>query len=142
MGKPRAFRTAAAAAAIAGIAAPAIAADQFDLSCISDKQTKKKVPFVIKVDLATGEWCIGKCEETFKIYSATPTMLVLNETESAREGIAGQRINRVTGEYYFYEERPAPGELYPPAALFGRWSQRGKCTPLPFTGLGAEKAKF
>lgn len=121
---------------------PAAAADQFDLSCISAKRNKKTVPFPIKIDLARGEWCIGKCEAVFRIKSVTSSTIVLGETETPTEGRAGQRIDRLTGEYYFYEEKPAPGETWPPTALFGKWEQRGTCTPQPFTGFGDEKAKF
>ncbi len=117
------------------LASPAVAADQFDLSCMTAKPKKRSVPFTIKIDLVAGEWCIGKCEIVSKIASVTTSMIVLSETDNDREGQAGQWVNRLTGEYYFYDRKPGQ-------ALFGWWSQKGTCEPAPFTGFGAEKVKF
>jgi hypothetical protein len=118
---------------IAGAAAASLP-QQFDLSCMTSKPNRHSVPFAIKIDLERGEWCIGKCKDVFKIGSVTSSTIILGESDD-RDGRAGQRIDRVTGEYYFYEESPKAG-------LLGFWSQRGKCAPGPFTGFGDEARKF
>jgi hypothetical protein len=124
------MRTVLIAAALVGAATP----QQFDLTCISAKQNKRTVPFTIKVDLAAGEWCIGKCELVSKLASVTSSLIVLSE--SNEQGImAGSRVDRLTGEYYFYENKKSD-------PLFGYWHQSGTCKPGPFTGFGTDKAKF
>lgn len=112
------------------IAAPAVAADQFDLICTSP--TDKK-PTRYRVDLAVGEWCEASCSATQKIAEVTSTSLTLKDEKQLRRGQMASRhwVNRVTGEWqYRFQWLGSPSFT------------TGHCEPAPFSGFGAEKVKF
>jgi hypothetical protein len=106
-------------------ATPALAADQFDLICKSKSETIR-----YRVDLSAGEWCWEKCEGAHKIASITSTRVTFKE-EDVPSGKSYAYVDRVTGKWWqFHQDRNSTS------------SNDGFCEPAPFTGFGAEKAKF
>lgn len=109
-------------------AAPAVAADQFDLLC-----TAKKANVRYRVDLNRGEWCSDECRSTYKIDAVTSADLTLeNKPPKFRgDGVSLVRINRSTAEWQ--EIR---------TFSFGTTTvnNKGTCKPSEFSGF--PKAKF
>lgn len=116
--------------ALLGLATPAMAADQFDLVCNGGD-----VSFHYRVDLAKGEWCFGSCETVFKIPEVTSGTLTLMDKEPSgpRGDTIKNRINRATGEWYFYRSQPSIG-FYK--------TVEGKCELAPFSGMTDVPTKF
>lgn len=107
-------------------AAPAIAADQFDLICKAGKSTTH-----YRVDLARNEACESTCDRVWKMGEATSGELKLINRVPAYRGDLEERatVNRATGEYRYY------------SSLSGHHdSEEGKCEPAPFSGF--PQAKF
>lgn len=112
------------------VATPAAAADQFDLVCTGDDE-----PWHYRIDLTKGEWCADDCKTTFALASVTSATLTIKEQQPKFRGDDRivNSVNRVTGEWYFYRDLPKIG--------FSK-VVKGECKPAPFSGFGADKAKF
>ena len=77
------------------LAAPALAADQFDLNCTGARQTsqggpRSAVTYTLHIDLAAGRWCSGSCAATRPIVDVAPDRLVL--ARSSSESRTGDRV--------------------------------------------------
>lgn len=116
-----------------GVAAPAFAADQFDLACQGMRTTTRQgqgQPFStrVHVDVAAQQWCQDACERVTAIAAATDDQLTLQDDsvlntreESTTEASFDRRTNafrqlRIT-------ERPE--------VSYSRFE--GSCTIQPFT---------
>lgn len=111
-------------------AAPASAADQFDLLCNGDGEAQH-----YRIDLIRGEWCFGKCENVQRIASFTSGMITLAEHRPAYQGdsTSYNRVNRLTGEWTWYNFDPRYTAVM---------DIKGTCEPAPFSGFGTAAAKF
>lgn len=112
---------------LAGLSAPALAADQFDLICTAKKQTNR-----FRIDLARMEYCEGSCENVNKIHEVTSGLITLSKTEP-QPGNAAQgwnTVNRVTGEWWWYFSSPASYRVM---------DIRGACQPAEFSGMPTAK---
>lgn len=112
--------------AFALLSAPAIAAEQFDLNCTLNNLK----PQHFRIDLAAGEWCRDECKATHKLAGVTSTRITFFDEKTDRSSTFGF-VDRISGEYYW--SNIDPGFVF---------VTKGRCTPAPFTGFGAEKVKF
>jgi len=77
------------------VAAPAIAADQFDLAC-----RVGNTPIRYRIDLARGNACEGGCERIWEMGPSTAGEIRLKDTTQNRDEIAQTvTINRQTGAW-------------------------------------------
>lgn len=108
------------------VGSPAIAADQFDLVCSSQKYNVR-----YRVDMARNEWCQGDCTAISKIAEASSGTLVLENREPAFRGDIEStvRINRVTGQWSRYYSAGPGASSY----------TKGSCEAAAFSGLPAPK---
>lgn len=108
------------------IAAPAAAADQFDLIC---KAKKTEVRY--RVDLSRGEWCSEDCRRVLPVANVTTGELTLEDVRPTRRDDPTSliRINRSTGQWHTFF---AIGSLMPSG-------HDGLCEPAPFSGFPATK---
>lgn len=118
--------------AVATIATPAIAAEQFDLACRSnDGKTEMRC----RVDLDAGEYCFRTCDRILKIQESTSGMITFREEERRAPSYyhAYTRVNRLTGgwEWYNLDAR------YP-----GAQDVKGLCERRDFSGFGETNRKF
>lgn len=107
------------------VATPAIAADQFDLMCTSNRGSDH-----YRIDLVRGEWCHDKCEAVFKIEEVTSGLLTLHNQQPTEEDrtTSYTRINRVTGEWSMYY-----------STRYTTILRSGVCAPAPFSGMPQPK---
>lgn len=126
---PRFFES-IAIVALAAMATPAVAADRFDLVCTAGKERQR-----YRIDLAAGEYCFGMCERVMKIAQVTSGMITLYDDQPAPplNITAYNQINRLTGEWRWYEHDPRYTSLQ---------DLRGMCAPAEFTGLGTSSRRF
>lgn len=119
-----------ALAVVLGVASPAVAADQFDLICSGPKASER-----YRVDLAKNEWCFGKCDLVQKIASVTSGLLSLHDHTPAfaNDSRYYLRINRVTGEWSWYNYDPKYKSVM---------DIKGKCEPVAFSGMTTGPQKF
>jgi len=112
------------------VAAPAAAAEQFDLVCTADKEEQR-----YRVDLASGEYCFGVCERIMKIGEVTSGMITLyDDKPTPPYNITSyNRINRLNGDWEWYNHDPSYTTTQ---------DVRGSCKRAEFTGLGASKRRF
>jgi hypothetical protein len=114
------------------VTTPAVAADQFDLSCVGGKKGTDHAHY--RIDLVRGEYCEADCGEVKKIQQITSGMITLYSQEPTTPSgtRAYKDINRVTGEWRWYDFEPrldiVPMDIH------------GTCTPATFSGL--PQAKF
>ena len=123
------------------LAAPtsAIAADQFDLKCVGERQLtlqSKPAPhsYGIRIDLKAGKWCWEHCEVIYDIQSVQPDRLTLDRQDVktfSKSHLLVNEVNRVTGKHELesIETRPLP-------AYF---KLSGQCEPSPFSGFPVTK---
>lgn len=109
--------------ALLAISAPS--AEQFDLICQSRAETIR-----YRVDLAAGEWCWETCFATWKIAQVTSTRITFKDQDTP-SGTAYAYVDRITGAW-----RQSSADQYSLVV------NEGTCKPAPFTGFGAERAKF
>jgi len=112
-------------------AAPAVAADQFDLVCKGGKETVR-----YRVDLKAGEWCFGACGRVMKIAEVTEGTITLfdDEPSAVDRTRSYDRIDRRTGAWEWYN--------YSPALSIRAMNITGTCEPAPFSGFGLPTRKF
>ncbi|PTQ12963.1 hypothetical protein CLG96_02130 [Sphingomonas oleivorans] len=107
------------------LATPGMAADQFDLVCVSKTQTVR-----YRVDLAKGEACSDSCDRVWKMGEATTGELRLIDKRPDYRGDLEERsvVSRQSGEWHY------------DMSMSGSSSSRdGKCDPAPFSGFPAAK---
>ncbi|QEH80827.1 hypothetical protein EIK56_22950 [Sphingomonas sp. C8-2] len=117
-------------AAIAAIASPAAAADQFDLVCTGKK------PQHFRVDLGQGVWCREECKNTLPIASISQTMIVFVDQQPKLRGdpIHNLYVDRETGKLHEYS-------WFPSFELVGSTTD-GICEPASFSGFPVVPTKF
>lgn len=121
------------------MASPAIAADQFDLKCVGERQltlrdTPKSHSYGIRIDLNAGKWCWDRCDIIYDIQSVQPDRLVLarEDVKSASQSrMFVNEVSRVTGRHEMesIETRPLPSYF----------KLSGQCEPSKFSGFPATK---
>ena len=126
--------------ALALMASPAMAADQFDLKCKGTRQIGINKPaepleYGLRINLATKQWCWDHCEEVYSIQEVRADRIVLKdivEDTSIKQKTSKNIVNRQTGAHdvILIEIRP-----YQSFA-----ETKGHCEPAPFTGF--PKTKF
>ena len=123
-------RTAGAMVLAAIVASPAASEGQFDLICTAKSQ---KSPTRYVIDIAAGEWCWAPCRGTHKLADVTSTTITFTDTKAAYAGAltSHQYVDRVTGEWTFFT-----------SDRYGTDTIRGTCELAPFSGFGADRAKF
>lgn len=134
----------AALACVASLlcAAPALAADQFDLVCTGKQRLDfpgRWAPFskTYRIDLAGNRWCMEACKAPQPIFSASATKLQLvkpADSGSSEDGSARtHEIDRTTGEMVDFT-------MTGPRAALSLWFEtRGTCEPRPFSGMPTAK---
>lgn len=128
-------------AAIAAIATPAAAADQFDLVCTGmNKDTslasRKPIAKHYRVDLTSGRWCQDNCSATEPIASVAQDKIIFRSQakQYARDTLIIEEVNRVNGEWTDVIFGAPPNGNY--------WNTSGKCEPAQFSGFPAVATKF
>ncbi|MFN3858150.1 MAG: hypothetical protein ACK4RV_10390 [Caulobacter sp.] len=118
------------------VAAPALAADQFDLLCtgtVKWRATGAAEPWSsrYRVDLAAKIWCQGECTETRPLVSADNSRIVFVERDAPgqRRDLEWHRVSRTTGKLTHYV---SSGSLY--------MDVEANCEPAAFSGM--PRAKF
>jgi hypothetical protein len=125
-------------------AAPALAAEQFDLLCAG--QVRKDVPGrwapytkTYRIDLAAGRWCLGNCSVVSPIFAVTASKIVLQEPTDSSKSADGSalthEIDRTSGAVTNYSYRPP---LFAGGSVWW-WEERGVCEARPFSGMPAAK---
>jgi hypothetical protein len=114
---------------------PAIAADQFDLSCQGWKWAQRggaaqEYDFRVRIDLAAQKWCDGDCKAAQPIQSVAGDKLTLLDegTLNSRMEVAREAtFNRKTNEFHYRLLQTRPTDDY--------LEYQGKCTTAPFTPI-------
>jgi hypothetical protein len=119
---------------------PALAADQFDLTCQGTRMTKADGPatrysFRVRIDLGAKQWCMDACEHALPIANVTPAQITLTD-----EGQLNTRIeinnevtlDRKTNAFHQLLLQVRPEENY--------LKINAACTVAPFTALPATPA--
>lgn len=115
-------------AAIAVVASPAMAADQFDLVCTAKQESTR-----FRVDLQRKEFCFDTCERVMPIAEITSGMLTFRKTDPSPPDNARSynRVNRSTGEWEWYS--------YTPRVSRHVQDIKGACESAEFSGFPAAK---
>lgn len=113
------------------VAAPAVAADQFDLVCVAGKSRTH-----FRVDLAQNSWCWDQCKETQKIVSVSQAKIVFVDQKPhlQKDPTIWNWVDRETGKWTSYSYFPGI-DLVP-------IRKEGFCEPGPFTGFPVIPTKF
>lgn len=117
----------ALALALCLVSTPALAAEQFDLLCKGDRETRQ-----YRIDLTSGEYCFDKCVRIMKIAEVTAGMITLyNDKPTVREPATSYNtINRLTGEWRWYNYDPRYSTIQ---------DVQGTCERKPFSGMPTAK---
>lgn len=116
-------------AAIAAIASPATAADQFDLVC-AGKNSGKPIEKHYRVDLSAKQWCQDKCTAVEAISDVQPAKIVFRSKPKAfeRDDLIVEEVDRTTGAWRDW--------------IMPWWVSNGTCEVAPFSGFSTAKTKF
>jgi hypothetical protein len=119
-------------AAIAAIASPAAAADQFDLVC-SGRDRRDIENQRYRVDLVRKEYCSGDCQEVRPIAEVTSGMITLTRHDPSPpdQERSYNQINRTTGEWNWYWSNIR--------VSLRTQDVKGSCQPAAFSGFPAAK---
>lgn len=127
-------------AALAAIAAPAAAADQFDLVCSGKRWTTpagKDRPVTVRyrVDLAGNRWCKDACTSTEPFAKIREDMITFIDQAEAFPGGDRQSawVNRQSG-WWMESENRAHGHIYS--------RSEGTCQVSAFSGFAVPDRKF
>lgn len=119
-------------------AAPAIAADQYDLVCKGTEQKKTGVAATpwketFRIDLATKRWCRGACTSAGPISSITPDEIVIMDTRRPGTGPADAALwfSRTSGKVREYVEAGWSGSSFDIA--------NGTCVRDLYSGMPGQK---
>lgn len=125
----------------AALAAPtsALAADQFDLKCVGERQltlrdTPKPHSYSIRIDLKAGKWCWDQCDLIYDIQAIQPDRLVLAREDiktPSKSRLFANEVSRVTGHHEMESIETRPVASY--------FKLSGQCEPAPFSGFPATK---
>ncbi len=117
------------------MAAPAAAADQFDLVCKGQYRvrpngglTSRDIRF--RLDLVTKSWCRDSCTQVRTIQAVEQGKIVLRHQQEERPRLLSfSEIDRVAGTYRDF------------SAGGGRsfWDEEGRCEVAPFSGFPTAK---
>jgi hypothetical protein len=141
------IRAAALILALAGAAAPALAAEQFNLDCKGSARTI--IPVAMKdetapyehsyrVDLDAKKWCVDACRDQMEIVRSTPTEIILEErkVDTPRESV--DILNQISRETGAHLTVAASGVGRSRAATYGH----GQCEKAAFSGFPKVETKF
>lgn len=128
--------------AAALLAAPAQAADQFNLDCKGQWRFRASDPFeptaqVFRFALAKKKYCEGECKARLPIAEIGQHFLELR-TATDEEKVLGtirtNRIDRTTGRYIYFLSQRRPSHSFIEVEMM--------CEPKPFTGFPVLQTKF
>ena len=116
-------------ATLLGLAAPAMAADQFDLHCVG-KNLGKAISKDYRVDLSAQKWCQGECSALDPIAEIRPEKIVFRYKAKsfATDSLIIEEVDRTTGAW---KDRTGVW-----------WDSEGSCEPRPFSGFPTITTKF
>lgn len=123
-------------------AAPAQAADQFNLECVGKwrfdaSETYAETSRTLRLDLKAMTYCEGSCFATNPIAEVQPNLIEL-EPSLSDVGFGGtvkyHRIDRTTGRYVHFVSQRRPTHKYIDVEM--------QCEAKPFTGFPKLPAKF
>lgn len=123
-------------------------ADAFDLVCTGELTTEsingneaKPYSLRYRVNLDSGQWCEGSCNEVSPIAKASPGVIVFESIDKDAPSERVRKINNVsreTGQHLaLYTYRSSAG---PMSILTIRW--RGVCERADFSGFPKGGGKF
>lgn len=119
-------------------AAPALAADQFNLACQGLRTTvsggaAEAYGFTARVDLAAKKWCMDQCQSAQPIMDVTPEKIVFTDdgTLNTRLEVSTETVlDRKSGAFRHFMMQVRPTEAY--------LKIEANCTEAPFTSLPAD----
>lgn len=122
---------------IACLAAPALAADQFDLACRGSRLLKRDgagepYAFRVRVDLAARRWCLDDCRLVMDINTVEPDRIVFQDDlilNTREEATRDATLDRRTNAFRRILIIARPEESYSKV--------EATCTVQPFTALPA-----
>lgn len=127
-----------AAATALTVAAPAFAANQFDLKCTGTQEKRTGTPPVawsetFRIDLDARRWCRGACKTAAAISSITADEITIADSRATIGGPADTMlsISRTTGQVREYVEAGWSGAAFDLA--------KGTCTRDLYSGLPGAK---
>ena len=119
-------------------AAPALAADQYDLVCKGTEQRKTGVPAspwkeTFRIDLTQKRWCRGACTSAGPISSITPDEITILDTRKPGTGPADAVLSfsRTSGKVREYVEAGWSGSSFDIA--------NGTCVRDLYSGMPGQK---
>ncbi|WP_347271819.1 hypothetical protein [Rhizorhabdus histidinilytica] len=125
-------------AAIAAIASPAAAADQFDLVCSGTRTWSthgKPEPYQIRyrIDLSTGSWCREACTQVQPFASVDAGQLVFSKRDTGEPTDIWtlQRVNRSSGNWEY--------KITSPGINGTKMEAKGHCEKADFSGFPPNK---
>jgi hypothetical protein len=125
--------------AVVMIAAPAAAADQFDLVCKGlerdgSSRQRKPVEKHYRVDLATKRWCSGACARSSQIQQIIPDRIVFRDAERKfySDNLVSHYVDRRSGEWVDHWF----------AASGASVERDGQCEVATFSGISEPPIKF
>ncbi|HEX7856088.1 MAG TPA: hypothetical protein VF503_20600 [Sphingobium sp.] len=125
--------------AVGLIAAPAVAADQFDLVCHGEVKHSpdgkwRPIDFRYRIDLVSRRWCDSECNGASDIAEVSDLQITLAANDQKYPGriYESSWIDRLNGDlHYIYS-----------GGLGSFEERRGKCEVAPFSGFPAVQRKF
>jgi hypothetical protein len=124
------------------VAAPAAAADQFDLVCKGQWRFGASDPyephdFRLRIDLKAKRFCEMDCKATEPIADVQPNLIVFRQAEAEDRALGTMftdEVDRSTGKYTYFKYSERPRHV---------WIQEDAiCEPAPFSGFPELTKKF